>query len=148
MASEQRRFTAAEWRDIQHEYRESPRRGVRSMYPTDDVDCDLGLGPFVPSQAPAFKPHAHLEVWFTSLSKEDVERLQEIIKLREETVKWISGKSPKELESIDGVVDFVSSSRTAAKVLMWVCGTTAAFLAAVFALTKNGFDLFRTIRGS
>lgn len=87
------------------------------MHPTEDVDCDLGLGPFVPSQSPAFKPHAHLEVWFASLSKEDVSKLETLLALRPETVAWVSGKSPKELQNLGGAVEFVTSSRTAAKVV-------------------------------
>lgn len=154
MAPEERRFTADEWRDIQGQYREQPKRGVRAMYPDPEAECELG--PFVPSggyrtpravEASSFTPHPHLVVWFASLSADDVLRLETLIALRPETVAWVSGKSPKELASMDGVVEFVSSSRTAAKVLMWVCGTTAAFIGGVIALTKGGFDLFKTIRG-
>ncbi|WP_246747984.1 hypothetical protein [Methylobacterium sp. SD274] len=48
---------------------------------------------------------------------------------------------------MDGVVEFVSSSRTAAKVLMWVCGTATAAVLGAIALAKGGFDLFKTVRG-
>ena len=74
-------------------------------------------------------------------------KLEVLISLRPETVKWVSEKNSRELERLDGAVEFISSSRTAARVLMWVCGTAVAFVGGVVALAKSGFDAFALFRG-
>jgi hypothetical protein len=153
MAPEERRYTAAEWLDIQGQYREQPKRGVRAMFPDPNEECDMG--PFVPpgayrpppSSPGSFKPHAHLEAWFASISPDDVKKLQSILDMRSETIAWISEKNPRELKSLDGAVEFVTSSRTAAKVLAWCFVTAATAFGLVVTAAKNGIDLFQIVRG-
>jgi hypothetical protein len=154
MAPEERRYTAAEWLDIQGQYREQPKRGVRAMFPDPNEECDLGPfippGGYRPSRAPpepSYKMHAHLEAWFSSVSAEDVKQLEAILKLRPETVAWIAEKNPRELKSLDGAVEFVTSSRTAAKVLAWCFVTAATAFGLVVTAAKNGIDLFQIVRG-
>ncbi|WP_345819948.1 hypothetical protein ABC766_27340 [Methylobacterium fujisawaense] len=154
MAPEERRYTADEWREIQAQYREQPRRGVRTMYPDPLDECELG--PFVPEGA--FSPgrgrtespprhHAHVETWISTLSVEDIAKLETLIALRTETVKWVAEKNSRELERLDGAVEFISSSRTAAKVLMWVCGVAVTCVTGSIALAKAGYDAFALFRG-
>lgn len=155
MAPEERRYTADEWREIQAQYREQPRRGVRTMYPDPLDECELG--PFVPegafshgrgrAESPPPRHHPHVESWFSTLSVEDVAKLETLIALRPETVKWVAEKNSRELEKLDGAVEFITSSRTAAKVLMYVSGVAVAFVGGVVALAKSGFDAFALFRG-
>jgi hypothetical protein len=154
MAPEERRYTADEWREIQTQYREQPRRGVRTMYPDPLDECELG--PFVPEGAfshgrgraePSPRHHAHVETWISTLSTEDIAKLETLIALRPETVKWVAEKNSRELERLDGAVEFISSSRTAAKVLMWVCGVAVTCVTGSIALAKAGYDAFALFRG-
>ncbi|MFY9289252.1 MAG: hypothetical protein WAP03_00925 [Methylorubrum rhodinum] len=153
---ERRRYTEAEWREIDAEYRRRQiERAVRQMYPDPQEECDLG--PFVPidpspprrqpAPVPASQHPPHLADWLASLSKADVEKLEKLVHLRAETVAWIEGKNERELKNLDGAVEFITSSRTAAKVLMWVGGMAVAFVGGVAALAKNGIDLFSMLRG-
>ena len=52
-------------------------------------------------------------------------------------MKWVAEKNTRELERLDGAVEFISSSRTAAKALMWVCGVAASFAITAFGLAKS-----------
>lgn len=153
MAPNEKRFTAEEWIRIQRRYRESPERGVRTMFPDPLDECELG--PFVPPETiPEVRQrravprhHEHVETFIGTLSLEDVSKLQALLDLRAETVKWISEKNTKELQKLDGTVDFISSSRTAGKVLFYVTGAAVSFLTATFALAKAGYDIFALFRG-
>jgi hypothetical protein len=89
----------------------------------------------------------HLRRLFDSIDEADVAKIIKLLTLRPETIDWMDGKSPRELKNLDGVVEFVSSSRTAARVLMWVGGFAVAFVGGVTALAKNGIDLFAMMRG-
>ena len=77
----------------------------------------------------------------------DVVKLERLMALKAETVTWIEGKNDRELKQLDGVVEFVSSSRTAAKVLMWVCGAAVSFVVGVAAFAKGGYDMLAIFRG-
>lgn len=155
MAPEERRYTAEEWQRIQAQYREQPRRGVRTMYPDPLDECELG--PFVPEgafthgrgrgESPPTRHAPHVEGWISTLSAEDVAKLEVLIALRSETVKWVAEKNSRELERLDGAVEFISSSRTAAKVLMWVCGVAVTCVTGSIALAKAGIDAFSLFRG-
>ena len=155
MAGEKRRYTAEEWRRIEEQYREQPRRGTRTMFPDPLDECELG--PFVPqggfmqgrgrAENPAPRHQPHVEVWIATLSVEDVTKLETLLALRSETVKWVSDKNSRELEKLDGAVEFISSSRTAAKVLMWVCGVAVTCVTGSIALAKAGIDAFSMFRG-
>ena len=155
MAADKRRYTAEEWQRIQAQYREQPQRGVRTMFPDPLEECELG--PFVPEgafvhgrgrgESPPPRHAPHVEVWITTLSPEDITKLQTLLDLRAETVKWVSEKNKRELERLDGAVEFISSSRTAAKVLMWVCGVAVTCVTGSIALAKAGIDAFSLFRG-
>lgn len=90
---------------------------------------------------------AHLRKWFDTLSEADVAKIERLVSLKAETVAWIEGKNDRELKQLDGVVEFVSSSRTAAKVLMWVCGAAVSFVVGVAAFAKGGYDMLAIFRG-
>lgn len=90
---------------------------------------------------------AHLRTWFDTLSEADVQKLERLMAVKAETVAWIEGKNDRELKQLDGVVEFVSSSRTAAKVLMWVCGAAVSFVVGVAAFAKGGYDMLAIFRG-
>jgi hypothetical protein len=155
MAADKRRYTAEEWREIESQYREQPRRGTRTMFPDPLDECELG--PFVPQgafshgrgrgESPPARHAPHVEGWIATLSAEDITKLETLLALRTETVKWVSEKNSRELERLDGAVEFISSSRTAAKALMWVCGVAASFAITAFGLAKSGIDLFWAFRG-
>lgn len=154
MAAEGRRYTAKEWREIEEQYREQPRRGVRTMFPDPLDECDLG--PWVPQPGydpprhraePSARHGVHVDNWMSTLSSEDITKLETLIALRPETVKWVSEKNSRELEKLDGAVEFITSSRTAAKVVMYVSGIAVAFVGGVVDLAKSGFDAFALIRG-
>ena len=155
MAADKRRYTAEEWREIEGQYREQPRRGTRTMYPDPLDECELG--PFVPQgaftpgrgrgESPPPRHAPHVEGWISTLSAEDITKLDTLLALRPETVKWVSEKNSRELERLDGAVEFISSSRTAAKALMWVSGVAASFALTAFGLAKSGIDLFWAFRG-
>lgn len=154
MAPEERRYTADEWREIQTQYREQPRRGIRTMYPDpeDDrsVDAFVPEGAYSPSRGRGaqHQPHPHhVEVWIATLSAEDITKLETLLALRPETVKWVSEKNSRELDRLDGAVEFISSSRTAAKVLMWVCGVAVTCVTGSIGLAKAGIDAFALFRG-
>jgi DNA-directed RNA polymerase subunit H (RpoH/RPB5) len=89
----------------------------------------------------------HMRKLFRSIDEGEAEKLLALLALRKDTIDWIAEKNPRELKNLDGVVEFVSSSRTAAKVLMWVGGFAVAFVGGVTALAKNGIDLFAIMRG-
>ncbi|MCJ2034977.1 hypothetical protein [Methylobacterium sp. J-068] len=97
-------------------------------------------------QVVAFPPH--LRRLFASMSPADVERFEKLIALDPKTIAWIAEKNSRELTQLDGAVEFITSSRTAARVLMWVCGVAVTFVGGVVALTKNGIDFFAIIRGA
>ncbi|TXN72400.1 hypothetical protein [Methylobacterium sp. WL6] len=155
MSAKERRYTAEEWAEIQGQYREQPRRGVRTMYPDPLDECELG--PFVPpggfsqgrgrAESPPARHQPHVETFISTLSVEDVSKLEALMALRPETVKWVAEKNTRELERLDGAVEFISSSRTAAKALMWVSGVAASFAITAFGLAKSGIDLFWAFRG-
>lgn len=90
---------------------------------------------------------AHLRTWFDTLSEADVKKLQKLMDVKSETVAWIDAKNDRELRNLDGAVEFITSSRTAAKVLIWIGGMAVAFVGGVAALAKNGIDLFSIVRG-
>ena len=126
------------------------------MFPDPSEECELG--PFVPpgsyrpagrpvTDASGFRPHPHLEVWFASLSQEDVKSLQALLELRPATIQWVAEKNDRELKQLDGAVEFITSSRTAARVLIWCCGVAVTFVGGVVALTKSGIDMFSILRG-
>lgn len=134
------------------------REGVRlrqtetgSQTTASTANCDPGtLAPISPPPrnsvtAPQHTPH--LAEWLTSLSQNDTKRLQVLINLRPETVAWINARKDRELKNLDGAVEFITSSGTAARVLMWVGGMAVAFVGGVTALAKNGIDLFAMRRG-
>lgn len=155
MAADKRRYTADEWREIERQYQEQPRRGTRTMFPDPLDECELG--PFVPEgafthgrgrgESPPPRHAPHVEGWIRTLSPEDISKLEVLIALRPETVKWVAEKNSRELEKLDGAVEFITSSRTAAKVLMYVSGVAVAFVGGVVALAKSGFDAFALFRG-
>lgn len=156
MASDERRYTAEEWRQIQEQYREQPRRGVRTMFPDPLDECELG--PFVPQgafsagrgrqeQPPHPRPAPHVEGWFSTLSQEDITKLETLIALRPDTVKWVAEKNPKELQKLDETVEFFSSTKTAGKVLAWVMGVAFTCITGSIALAKAGIDAFSIFRG-
>jgi hypothetical protein len=62
-------------------------------------------------------------------------------------VKWVAEKNSRELDRLDGAVEFISSSRTAAKVLMWVCGVAVTCVTGSIGLAKAGIDAFALFRG-
>lgn len=89
---------------------------------------------------------AHLRIWFDTLSVDDVQKLERLMAVKAETVAWIDAKNGRELQKLDGVVEFISSSRTAAKVLIWIGGAAVAFVGGVAVLAKNGLDFFSFLR--
>ena len=93
----------------------------------------------------SFPPH--MRKLFRLIDEGEAEKLLALLALRKDTIDWIAEKNPCELKNLDGVVEFVSSSRTAAKVLMWVGGFAVAFVGGAAALAKNGIDLFAMMRG-
>ncbi|SOR28449.1 conserved protein of unknown function [Methylorubrum extorquens] len=119
-----------------------PERGlgedaVRRAIGLDNDDDDRRVMSFPP----------HMRKLFRSIDEGEAEKLLALLALRKDTIDWIAEKNPRELKNLDGVVEFVSSSRTAAKVLMWVGGFAVAFVGGVTALAKNGIDLFSMVRG-
>lgn len=89
----------------------------------------------------------HLRKWFDTLSEDDVGKLERLITLRPETISWIHDKNDRELKGLDGAVEFITSSRTAAKVLAWCFAAAVSFVGGAVALAKGGYDLFSLFRG-
>ncbi|AWN43185.1 hypothetical protein DK389_25160 [Methylobacterium durans] len=89
----------------------------------------------------------HVRRLINALSEADVAKLEKLLSLRPETVAWVDGKNDRELKNLDGAVDFINSSRTAAKVLMWVSGVAVTFVTGTVALAKSGYDIFALLRG-
>jgi hypothetical protein len=89
----------------------------------------------------------HLRKLLSSIDETDVSKLQALMNLDPKTVAWIAEKNPRELKSLDGAVEFVTSSRTAAKVLAWCFVTAATAFGLVVTAAKNGIDLFQIVRG-
>jgi len=113
----------------------------------DRFDRRMTTSHRVPSDRDFYEFPAHLREWFDGLDKDDIGRLNKVIQLSPKTVNWIAEKNERELVSLDGAVEFITSSRTAAKVLIWVCGMAVAFVGGVVALAKSGVDAFSLIRG-
>ncbi len=139
---EARRGTAVGAGGILREAVPLPERGlgedaVRRARDLDDDDDDRRVMSFPP----------HMRKLFRSIDETEADKLLALLALRKDTIDWIAEKNPRELKNLDGVVEFVSSSRTAAKVLMWVGGFAVAFVGGVTALAKNGIDLFAMMRG-
>ncbi|MGW5961023.1 hypothetical protein [Methylorubrum thiocyanatum] len=118
-----------------------PERGLGE----DAVRRAVGLDEDDDRRVMSFPPH--MRKLFRSIDEGEAEKLLALLALRQDTIDWIAEKNPRELKNLDGVVEFVSSSRTAAKVLMWVGGFAVAFVGGVTALAKNGIDLFALMRG-
>lgn len=117
-----------------------PTRGlgedeVRRAYDLDDDDRRLMRLP------------KHLRSLLNSIDEADASKLQALLNLDPKTVAWISEKNPRELKNLDGAVEFVTSSRTAAKVLAWCFVTVATAFGLVVTAAKNGMDLFQIFRG-
>ncbi len=89
----------------------------------------------------------HLRKLFDTLSEGDVAKLERLITLRPETINWIHDKNDRELKGLDGAVEFITSSRTAAKVLAWCFAAAVSFVGGAVALAKGGYDLFALFRG-
>lgn len=89
----------------------------------------------------------HLRKLFDTLSEGDVAKLERLMSLRPETIGWIHDKNDRELKNLDGAVEFITSSRTAGKWLLWIGGLSVTFVGGVTALAKNGIDLFAMLRG-
>ncbi|WP_132256542.1 hypothetical protein [Methylobacterium segetis] len=118
-----------------------PQRGlgedeIRRAYDMDDDDDRRPL-----------RAASHVRKLINALSEADVAKLEKLLSLKPETVAWVDAKNDRELKSLDGAVDFINSSRTAAKVLMWVCGVAVTFVTGTVALAKSGYDLFALLRG-
>ncbi|WP_264048841.1 hypothetical protein [Methylobacterium flocculans] len=89
----------------------------------------------------------HLRSLLNSIDEADAAKLQALLSLNPKTVAWISEKNPRELMNLDGAVDFVTSSRTAAKILAWCFVTAATAFGHVVTAAKNGMGLFQIFRG-
>ena len=88
----------------------------------------------------------HIRKLLSSIDEGEVAKLQALMNLDAKTVAWIAEKNPRELKSLDGAVEFVTSSRTAAKVLAWCFVTAATAFGLVVTAAKNGIDLFQIVR--
>lgn len=89
----------------------------------------------------------HLREWFDTISPDDLKNLKVVVGMRPDTLEWIHDKNPRELKQLDGAVEFITSSRTAGKWLLWIGGLSVTFVGGVTALAKNGYDLFALFRG-
>lgn len=89
----------------------------------------------------------HIRKLLSSIDEGEALKLQALMNLDPKTVAWIAEKNPRELKSLDGAVEFVTSSRTAAKVLAWCFVTAATAFGLVVTAAKNGIDLFQILRG-
>ncbi|QDI82362.1 hypothetical protein E8E01_19000 [Methylorubrum populi] len=119
-----------------------PERGLGE----DAVRRAVGLDEEDDRRVMSFPPH--MRKLFRSIDEGEAEKLLALLALRQDTIDWIAEKNPRELKQLDGVVEFVSSSRTAAKVLMWVCGAAVSFVVGVAAFAKGGYDMLAIFRGT
>ena len=89
----------------------------------------------------------HLRTLLNSIDEDGASKLKTLLDLDPKTIAWIAEKNTRELKSLDGAVEFVTSSRTAAKVLAWCFVTAATAFGLVVTAAKNGIDLFQIVRG-
>lgn len=93
----------------------------------------------------------HVRKWLEGKNTRDLAEIDEaqqlIDRLPVETRNWLKGKNAKDLQNIDAAVEFIGSSRTAARVLMWIGGIAVTFLTGSWALAKAGIDAFAMFRG-
>ena len=117
-----------------------PTRGlgedeVRRAYDLDDEDRKVMRFP------------RHMRTLLNSIDEDEAVKIKALLNLDPKTVAWIADKNPRELKNLDGAVEFVTSSRTAAKVLAWCFVTAATAFGLVVTAAKNGMDLFQIFRG-
>lgn len=89
----------------------------------------------------------HLRTLLNSIDEDGASKIKALLDLDQKTIEWIAEKNTRELKSLDGAVEFVTSSRTAAKVLAWCFVTAATAFGLVVTAAKNGIDLFQIVRG-
>lgn len=89
----------------------------------------------------------YMRDFLATMSAEDVKKLHKLMELKTSTVEWIAQKNDKELMHLDGAVEFVVSSRTSAKILIWLMGISFTIVTSTWALAKLGIDVFNTFRG-
>ncbi|TNC14937.1 hypothetical protein FF100_05010 [Methylobacterium terricola] len=63
------------------------------------------------------------------------------------TRKWIEGKSAKELEMLDEMLDSYATGRLALKIARWFAIMVGGLFASSFAAAKFGLDIWAMIRG-
>ena len=61
--------------------------------------------------------------------------------------EWLAEKNSKDLKNIDATVEFIVSSRIAARVLVWIMGTAITIIGTAWAAAKAGIDAFALFRG-
>lgn len=88
----------------------------------------------------------HLRELFDGLDKDDVACLAKLLRLNPKTLEWLTSKNERELRTLDDAVEFVSSSRTAAKVLIYVTGVAVTVMGAAFAWAKGAYEWFAILK--
>lgn len=73
--------------------------------------------------------------------------LQAYRELPRHTRKWIEGKSAKELEMLDEMLDSYATGRLALKIARWFAIMVGGLFASSFAAAKFGLDIWAMIRG-
>ena len=61
--------------------------------------------------------------------------------------EWLAEKNTRDLKNIDATVEFIVSSRIAARVLVWITGTAITIIGTAWAAAKAGIDAFALFRG-
>lgn len=92
----------------------------------------------------------HVRDWLETKNADDLAEIDEARKLIDRlpagTRDWLKDKRDEDLQNIDRAVDFISSSRFAGKVLMYVGGLSITIVSGAWAVAKFGWDIAHTFK--
>lgn len=90
----------------------------------------------------------HMVDLLTSIDPDEAKTFVALLKLRPETVRWLSNKSPKEIDSVDDAITLVNQTKFATRVLLVAISSSATIIGVAWALAQWGWNAFWFIKGS
>jgi hypothetical protein len=90
----------------------------------------------------------HLIELFLSLDKDEVKTLGNLLKLRPDTIEWLSNKSPKEIKSVDEAISLVNQTKFATRVLLVTLSVSVTIIGTAWGIAQWGWNAFWFIKGT
>lgn len=90
----------------------------------------------------------HLVDLFLSLDPDETKTLVSLLKLRSDTIDWLSQKSPKEIQSVDEAISLVNQTKFATRVLLVTLSVSVTIIGTAWGIAQWGWNAFWFIKGT